>query len=69
MLFRKKVERYCAHCVFGGKVDDDTVICKKCGIVPAIHHCRRFRYDPLKRQPAPPSPCDFSQYQATDFSL
>ena len=26
MLFRKKVERYCAHCVFGGKIDDDTFI-------------------------------------------
>lgn len=69
MLFRKKVQRLCAHCQFGGTVDDDTVICQKCGIVPADHHCRRFRYDPLRRVPPTPSPQNFEKFQDSDFSL
>ena len=66
MLFRKKIDRFCTYCAFGGKIDDDTVICKKCGVVPSAHHCRRFRYDPLKRVPsraAEPQP------QSADYSL
>ena len=69
MLFRKKMERYCAHCIYGGKIDDDTMICKKCGIVPAAHHCRRFRYDPLKRVPPQQAPQNFDKFKDADFSL
>ncbi len=69
MLFRKKIDRYCAHCAFAGKVNEEQMICQKCGIVPAGHHCRRFRYDPLKRVPAKPKAQDFSQYNDKDFSL
>jgi len=69
MLFRKKIQRLCAHCAFGGKIDDDTVICQKCGVVPAEHQCRRFRYDPLKRVPPQPMPQNFEKYNESDFSL
>ncbi|MGN0979520.1 MAG: hypothetical protein ACI4PT_04235 [Candidatus Avoscillospira sp.] len=69
MLFRKKLERYCAYCVFAGKINDEQMICKKCGIVPAAHQCRRFRYDPLKRVPAKPQAQNFSKYDQKDFSL
>lgn len=69
MLFRKKIERLCAYCVFGGKIDNDTIICQKCGVVPAGHHCRRFRYDPLKRVPPQPKEQNFEKYNDTDFSL
>ena len=54
MLFRKKIERYCAYCAFAGKISEDQMICQKCGVVPASHQCRRFRYDPLKRVPPRP---------------
>ncbi|MEI3090490.1 MAG: hypothetical protein V8T01_11275 [Oscillospiraceae bacterium] len=57
MLFRKKIDRYCTYCQFSGKVDEDSVICQFCGIVPCTHHCRRFRYDPLKRVPRGQSRC------------
>ena len=67
MLFRKKVERYCTYCVFAGKLDDETMICKKCGVVPATHRCRRFRYDPLMRIPAR-QPV-LGQYTEEDFRL
>ena len=69
MLFRKKIQRACAYCTFGGKIDDDTIICQKCGVVPSGHHCRRFRYDPLKRVPPKPLAQNFSKYEETDFSL
>lgn len=51
MLFRKKIDRYCTYCQFAGKLDDETMVCQKCGIVPAEHQCRKFKYDPLKRVP------------------
>ena len=69
MLFRKKMERHCAYCVFGGRIDEDTMICRKCGIVPADHQCRRFQYDPLKRVPPQQKAQSFEQYKDTDFSL
>ena len=69
MLFRKKIDRYCAYCAFAGKISDTQMICQKCGVVPASNQCRRFRYDPLKRIPARPKPQDFSKYEEKDYSL
>jgi len=69
MLFRKKIERYCAYCSFAGKIDEETMICQKCGVVPATHQCRRFHYDPLKRVPPKAKPEDFSRFDKKDFSL
>jgi len=69
MLFRKKIDRYCAYCKFAGKINEEQVICQKCGIVPSSHRCRRFRYDPLKRVPPKQKNPDFSKYDEKDFSL
>jgi len=69
LLFRKKIDRYCTYCQFGAKINDDQVICQKCGIVPASHQCRRFRYDPLKRVPARSKTQDFTKYNDKDYSL
>ena len=69
MLFRKKMQRACAYCIYSGVVDEENMICKKCGIVPSTHHCRRFRYDPLKRIPPKPKAKECDQFQNADFSL
>ena len=69
MLFRKKMDRFCTYCMFAGKIDEETVICQKCGIVPASHQCRRFRYDPLKRVPPRLKTQNFSKYDKKDYSL
>ncbi|MBQ7566824.1 MAG: hypothetical protein IJT18_06860 [Oscillospiraceae bacterium] len=69
MLFRKKMERFCAYCAFAGKIDDESVICKKCGVVPSTHHCRRFRYDPLKRVPPQAVTENGEAYRDADFTL
>ena len=68
MLFRKKIDRYCTYCQFAGKIDEDSVICRFCGVVPAAHHCRRFRYDPLKRVPSRPKPLKAAEDEK-DYSL
>ena len=67
MLFRKKIDRFCSYCVYAGKLDDETYLCAKRGFVAACHHCRKFKYDPLKRVPKRRKPKDFSEYDELDF--
>ena len=69
MLFRKTIDRYCTYCQFAGRIDDETMVCPYYGVVPCEHHCRRFRYDPLKRVPGRMKPKDFSKFDKQDFSL
>ena len=69
MLFRGKIEPACAYCKHSGKIDNDTYLCAKKGIVAANNECRKFKYDPLKRVPIRMKPKDFSQCDEMDFSL
>ena len=69
MLFRKKIDRACSYCQFAGKVDGESMICQKYGVVPAGHHCRKFRYDPLKRVPSRPHSGGLEKFDKNDFSL
>lgn len=69
MLFRRNIERYCAYCQFSGKIDDESVVCQFCGVVSAAHHCRRFRYDPLRRVPPKRAQGAKPEENEADFSL
>ena len=69
MLFRKKIEHSCAQCVYGVKLDDDTVLCSKKGVRSILGRCCRFRYDPIKRIPKKEKAPDFRQYDSDDFKL
>lgn len=69
MLFRKKIERACAYCLHSTKIDEESILCAKCGIRSAESKCRRFCYDPTKRVPSKVKPVDFSKYDSHDFSL
>ena len=69
LLFRKNIDRYCAYCQFAGRIDEAHMICQHCGVVPCEHHCRRFRYDPLKRVPGRAKPKEFQKFKTQDFSL
>ncbi|NLV50864.1 MAG: hypothetical protein GXY20_09275 [Clostridiales bacterium] len=69
MLFRKNIERCCAHCLHGTAIDDDNVICIKKGIVPLWDKCRSFDYDPLKRIPDLPEPLHSDNIKADSFDL
>ena len=57
---KAELEKFCAFCEFGTPIPgvDGDVICIKKGVVKEDFVCRRFRYDPLKRDPKqkPPLP-------------
>lgn len=56
---------YCAH----GKISPnmETVLCTKMGVVEINFSCKKFKYDPLKRQPRRPKAID--KFEQSDFSL
>lgn len=69
MLFRKKIERSCAYCVYGANIGDEQILCAKKGLRTMDDKCRKFQYDPCKRIPAKARALDFSKYDNEDFSL
>lgn len=53
--YEAEIERYCRFCEHASALSDpDRMLCGKHGVVEAGGCCRRFVYDPLKREPAPP---------------
>ena len=49
---RNEIEKYCKYCEEATTLSDaDTMLCSKFGVVSSGHVCRRFKYDPLKRNP------------------
>lgn len=69
MLFRRKIERRCAYCLHGTKLDDRQILCTKRGVMPVEGQCRKFRYDPCKRIPGKAKALDFGKYDKEDYSL
>lgn len=69
MLFRKKIEKSCAYCIYGTRLDEEQILCAKKGIMYEDEMCRRFKYDPTKRIPQKPRALDFTKYEEEDFSL
>ncbi len=67
-LYGNRKQTGCEVCEFGKlTADGEAVLCAAHGVVPPYHHCRRFRYDPLKRIPQRTNPLPaFSQ---EDFAL
>lgn len=52
---KKKYAAVCENCLHGRlSPDGETVLCIKKGIVQPDGTCRRYSYDPLKRQPKKP---------------
>ena len=46
------IEKYCRYCERAKTLTDrDTVLCDMYGVVSASHKCRKFMYDPMKREP------------------
>jgi len=69
MLFRKKIDRRCEYCEYATKLDEETMLCIKKGVVRCDKKCTRFIYDPCKRTPARAKAIDFSKYDEKDYSL
>ena len=53
MLFRKKMPHACSFCRHAVPVRGKEYLCDKRGVVGADYKCAKFRYDPLRRVPAP----------------
>ncbi len=68
-IFRKDIEPQCAYCEHGTvTANKDTVICKKQGaIMQSFSKCKKFKYDPLKREPKVISLTN--TFSKEDFSL
>ncbi len=46
------LEPRCEYCVFGETTaDKQSVLCMKRGVMLPYSSCRKFSYDPLKREP------------------
>ena len=69
MLFRKKIQRACAFCTHGVRLEDGSILCTKKGVKSEMDRCFRFRYDPCKRIPMKAKALDFSRYNDEDYSL
>ncbi len=68
-LFSKKIEPSCSYCLHGSRIGDTEVACLRRGIVSSAGCCRKFVYDPLKREPPDPAPLDTKKYSQEDFSI
>ena len=68
-IFRKDIDPQCAYCEHGTvTANKDTVICKKQGaVMQSFSKCKKFKYDPLKREPKIISLT--STFSKEDFSL
>ena len=52
-IFNKNIEPQCAFCEHGTPIgDSNTVLCRKVGgVMHSFSKCKKFKYDPLKREP------------------
>ena len=67
-MFDKNVIKKCEYCLFGTAIGDDgEIICKKRGVVYKDDLCRKYKYDPLKREPKKQTLSD--NYSPEDFKL
>lgn len=67
-LFNPEIEPCCAFCEHGRTAPDGkTVLCIKKGIVLPDGHCRKYRYDPLRREPKPRP--KLPQYDKSEFEI
>lgn len=65
-LFGGNIEPSCEYCSFGRVKDDGTIICYS-GSTPTEGSCKRFSYDPLKREPKRIPP--LQKYSPEDFMI
>ena len=69
MLFDPNIEPRCDYCRYGSDIGENEIACSKFGIFFAGDSCRKFKYDPLKREPERKKAPDSSNLSAEDFEL
>lgn len=68
-MFRKNIEPSCMYCRHGREIGGGEIACIKTGVVSITFACRRFSYDPFKREPIPPQRLHTEKLKAEDFEL
>lgn len=76
MLFRKKkkplfgadIEPECGYCRRNGAKQGDSPFCTL-GLTPKNGKCKKYEYDPLRREPRPAPPLRADRYSEEDFKL
>ena len=69
MLVNKNIEPSCSYCKFGNRIGTEEVACIKKGVVSSGYYCRRFKYDPLRREPPIYKLIDTEKHKEEDFEL
>ena len=66
-MFKKKISPSCEYCSIGKARTNKTILCVKYGITLPKNHCKKFKYDPLKR--VPKKQIENSYFEKKDFIL
>ncbi len=62
------IEPKCKYCAYGKPApDDENVLCPHCGMPDKDSSCKKFKYDPLKREPR--KPARLASFSEEDFKL
>lgn len=72
MLFSRNVPPSCSYCRLGTSIGNCEIACLRRGITSAVSSCKRFVYDPLKREPERPPVFDKKQREEMseeDFTI
>ncbi len=65
-----KITPSCSYCQYSQSFPpSDEILCNKKGIVEPNSSCKKFLYDPLKRQPRKPLLLPDFGFEESDFSL
>lgn len=68
LLNKSSIPPACEYCTHGTlAADKKTVLCAKKGVMRYNSSCKKFSYDPLKRQPK--RPMDLPEFEADEFKL
>ncbi len=67
-LFNKEISPACKYCLHSSKLAfTNDMICKFKGVTECNNSCRKYKYDPLKREPS--SVKIEKNYKKSDFEL
>lgn len=66
-LYNKKIDPQCRYCRHGQVSPLGGILCEKYGLTTPDFHCKKFAYDPLKREPMPTAV--LPQFDPEDFAL
>ena len=65
--FNKNLSHACKYCINSRVCTDTEILCKYKGVVGVNDSCRKYKYDPLKREPLKIN--QTQTYSAKDFEL